>query len=144
MSNISGFVDPIGSVIVPVFMLFVVSVIAIWFLQISSSFEKFLKYKRFWRVLYKMFKLSAYGTLTIIVFGVPTILGYFAIQYAGEQDINWLEVGKWVGICISIFVSTVIVGYLTEKRWNKYFINRRRYKNEQISDEKRETQKTSS
>ena len=78
-------------------------------------------------ILYSIFRLSAFGTLTIILFGVPSVFLYYGFTYASEVDIDWIEVGKTVAIILCLFVITVIIGYITNKRWSKYFDNRRKY-----------------
>ena len=129
MSNISAiFSNPVGNILFPIFLLFVVCIFAIWFLNVSGTFVRFVKYKRLWKILYKMFRLSAFGTLTIILIGVPSLFIYYGFTYASETNIEWIEVGKTVLILSCLFLITVIIGYITNKRWSRYFENRAKYK----------------
>ncbi len=132
MSNITGFFapNPLGEIIIWTLAIGVALYMITHFIYISGAYERFLKYRRFWDMFYRVFKLSAYGCLTVVAIGTPVALVWFSMNFASDIGIDLVAVLKFAGVGLALLGIFAIIGAFTEKRWLKYFENRNRYKKE--------------
>jgi len=124
-SNVTSTFDTISGVGNLFTMLVVLGVAAgaIYVLLImSSSIEKYRRFKKLFTNISKVFGYAAYGSLTIVVVGVPCIAGYWLFTTASNNVETTVNVLKPMGIIFCLFVGVTFLGYFTKNRiWKRIF-----------------------
>jgi len=89
-------------------------------LHVSSSIEKYRRFKKILKLLSKSFSYCAYGMLTVVVVGMPVVVGWQVLNMAKANPEGTFEIVKWAGLILGSFVGFAIVGYVTKNRiWKK-------------------------
>ena len=124
-SNVTSNFDTISGVGNLFTMLVVLGIAAgaIYVLLImSSSIDKYRRLKKLFTSVSKVFGYAAYGSLTLVVVGVPCLAGYWLFTTASSNPEATLDVLKPVGIISGLFIGVSVLGYLTKNRiWKRIF-----------------------
>ena len=122
MSNCTSNFNTGVNLIGPVFMIGITLGIITILLYVSSSFAKYQRFKKLFRNLAKTFSYAAYGALTIVVIGIPCLLGYLGLSVAADNPEGSFEMLKWIGIIVGGFIGLSLLGYATKNRiWKRVF-----------------------
>ena len=91
-------------------------------LIMSSSIEKYRRFKRLFTSISKVFGYAAYGSLTVAVVGVPCLAGYWLFTTASSNPTATVDILKPMGIILGLFAGVTILGYVTKNRiWKRIF-----------------------
>jgi len=91
-------------------------------LVMSSSIEKYRRLKKLFTSISKVFGYAAYGSLTLVVVGVPCLAGYWLFTTASSNPEGTIDILKPVGIIVGLFAGVSILGYFTKNRiWKNIF-----------------------
>ena len=91
-------------------------------LIMSSSIEKYRRFKKLFTQLSKIFGYAAYGSLTLAVVGLPCLAGYWLFTTASSNPEATVDILKPVGIIFGLFLGVTLLGYATKNRiWKRIF-----------------------
>ena len=109
-------------IFIPIALLGIALGIIVLLLNVSISIEKYRRFKRLFKFLAKTLGYVSYGTLTLVVIGIPCVLGYYGLNYASDNPGSLIETAKWVGIIAGVYIGLGLLGYATKNRiWKRIF-----------------------
>ena len=122
-SNLTTGVDSFGSIygiISIVLMIGAAFGILSILTYISSSMEKYKRFKHLLSIIYHSTSYAAYGALTFILVVGPCIVVYHLIQFSASNAEASYEVLRWIGIIIGGYALFGGIGYFAKKHiWSK-------------------------
>lgn len=109
-------------ILIPIILVGIAAGVIVLLLNISISIEKYRRFKRLFKFLAKTLGYVSYGTLTLAVIGIPCVLGYYGLSYAGDNPGSLIEVAKWTGIIAGGYAGLALLGYAAKNRiWKRIF-----------------------
>ena len=125
MSNLTGNFDTVSSVgglFIPLLVLGIAAGAIYVLFMMSASIEKYRRFKKLFTSLSKVFGYAAYGSLTVVVVGVPCLAGYWAFTTAASNPEGTINILKPMGIIVGLFIGVTMLGYATKNRiWKRIF-----------------------
>lgn len=124
-SNVTSSLDTIsgiGGLFIPIIILGIAFGVIYVLFMVSASIEKYRRFKKLFTRLSKLFGYAAYGSLTLVVVGVPCLTGYWLFTAASSNPEATVNILKPVGIVFGLFLGVTILGYITKNRvWKRIF-----------------------
>jgi len=115
-------INSIGGLFVPIITLAIALGVIYVLFMVSASIEKYRRFKKLFTSLAKVFGYAAYGSLTLVVVGVPCLAGYWLFTTASSNPEATINILKPVGIIFGLFLGVTLLGYATKNRiWKRIF-----------------------
>ncbi len=113
-----------GDAITNIFLCITMVAIALFattiLLHVSASIEKYRRYKRLFTYLAKTLSYAAYGSLTLVIIGIPIVGLYWVGTTAQSNPEGSIEILKWIGIIVGGYIGLALLGYATKNRiWKR-------------------------
>jgi len=124
-ANSTAAIDAGGTMsnILPVILMVGIAAAALTILLTASqSIEKYRRFKRMLNFLAKTLGYAAYGSLTIVIIGVPCLAGYWMFTTTAANPQGTIDILQPIGIIIGLFIGLALLGYATKNKiWTKIF-----------------------
>ena len=115
--NILGIVLVIGVAI---------GIFSILFYSVRSQYN-YEKFERFFKFLYSSLYYFGFGLLALVIVAVPGYFIWFLWNYTiveGNTG-SFVEVAKWIGILIGVYIGISGLGFLFKKKFVDKFVERK-------------------
>lgn len=115
-------INSVGGLFIPIVTLGIALGAIYVLFMVSASIEKYRRFKKLFTSLSHIFSYAAYGSLTVIVVGVPCLVGYWVFNAASSNPGATVDIFKPVGIIFGLFIGVTLIGYVAKNRvWKRIF-----------------------
>ena len=112
--------DTITNIFLPIILIAIATTTLAVLLHVSASIEKYRRFKRLFTYLAKTLSYAAYGSLTIVIIGIPIVGLYWVGTTVQSNPEGSIEILKWIGIMASGYIGLTLLGYATKNRiWKR-------------------------